>query len=157
MKDYSKIKELNESAYDFIVNKVLGKEEELSADAYFELSKISMIEGEKDTAIKYANTAIDINAKKIVINDSVVKSVFKGGYEDFNANMTIDGKEQYMYAIPMLQTDKSEVMAMMVVSCNKEQAIKTTNITFNKNLNSSITVGELFSSLNNSIDFNSFT
>ncbi|MCI5524345.1 MAG: YhcH/YjgK/YiaL family protein [Spirochaetia bacterium] len=31
MKDYSKIKELNESAYDFIVNKVLGKEEELSA------------------------------------------------------------------------------------------------------------------------------
>ena len=70
-------------------------------------------------------------AKKIVINDSVVKSVFKGGYEDFNANMTIDGKEQYMYAIPMLQTDKSEVMAMMVVSCNKEQAIKTTNRTVN--------------------------
>lgn len=69
--------------------------------------------------------------KKIVINDSVVKSVFKGGYEDFNANMTIDGKEQYMYAIPMLQTDKSEVMAMMVVSCNKEQAIKTTNRTVN--------------------------
>ncbi|MCF0125615.1 MAG: tetratricopeptide repeat protein [Clostridia bacterium] len=43
------------------------EEEELSADAYFELSKIYLLEGDKDNAIKYINTAIDINSKKIVI------------------------------------------------------------------------------------------
>lgn len=42
------------------------EDEELSADAYFELAKISMIKTDKDNAIKYANIAIDINAKKIV-------------------------------------------------------------------------------------------
>lgn len=40
--------------------------EELSADAYYELAKISLMKGNKDIAIKYANTAIDINSKKIV-------------------------------------------------------------------------------------------
>ena len=29
------------------------------ADAYYELAKISMIKGEKDKAIKYANVAIE--------------------------------------------------------------------------------------------------
>ena len=42
------------------------EEEELSADGYYELAKIYLIKGEKDTAIKYINTAIDSNAKKIV-------------------------------------------------------------------------------------------
>ncbi len=42
------------------------EDEELSADAYFELSKISIIKKDKDTAIKYANIAIDIDSKKIV-------------------------------------------------------------------------------------------
>ena len=42
------------------------EEEELSADGYYELSKIQLIKGEKDTAIKYVNLAIDINSKKIV-------------------------------------------------------------------------------------------
>lgn len=42
------------------------EEEELSADGYFELAKIYLIKGDKDTAIKYTNTAIDINSKKIV-------------------------------------------------------------------------------------------
>ena len=41
-------------------------EEELAADSYFELAKIYLIKGDKETAVKYANTAIDINAKKIV-------------------------------------------------------------------------------------------
>lgn len=42
------------------------EEEELSADGYYELAKIYLIKGEKDRAIKYINTAIDSNAKKIV-------------------------------------------------------------------------------------------
>ena len=42
------------------------EEDELSADAYFELAKINLIKGEKDTAIQYITTAIDINHKKIV-------------------------------------------------------------------------------------------
>lgn len=41
-------------------------EDELSADGYYELAKICLIKGEKDNAIKYVNTAIDINSKKIV-------------------------------------------------------------------------------------------
>ena len=40
--------------------------DELSADAYYELAKIYLIKGEMDTAIKYANVAIDVNAKRIV-------------------------------------------------------------------------------------------
>ena len=42
------------------------EEEELSADGYYELAKIYLIKGDKDTAIKYINTAIDSNAKRIV-------------------------------------------------------------------------------------------
>ena len=42
------------------------EDEELSADAYYELSKIYLIKGDKEIAIKYINTAIDANSKKIV-------------------------------------------------------------------------------------------
>ena len=42
------------------------EDEELAADSYYELSKISMIKGDKDTAIKFANIAIDIDSEKIV-------------------------------------------------------------------------------------------
>ena len=42
------------------------EDEELSADAYYELSKIYLMKGNKDIAIKYANTAIDVDSKKIV-------------------------------------------------------------------------------------------
>lgn len=42
------------------------EDEELSADAYYELSKIALIRGDHDSAIKYANIAIDEDAKKIV-------------------------------------------------------------------------------------------
>ncbi len=42
------------------------EEEELSADGYYELAKIYLIKGDKDTAINYANTAIDIDSRKIV-------------------------------------------------------------------------------------------
>lgn len=41
-------------------------DEDLSADCYFELSKINIMKGKKDIAIKYINIAIDINSKKIV-------------------------------------------------------------------------------------------
>ena len=40
--------------------------EDLAADAYYELAKISLMKGNKDIAIKYANTAIDLDSKKIV-------------------------------------------------------------------------------------------
>ena len=43
-----------------------SEDEELAADSYYELSKISMIKGDKDTAIKFANIAIDIDSEKIV-------------------------------------------------------------------------------------------
>ena len=39
---------------------------ELSADGYYELSKISLMRGDKPTAIRYINLAIDCNSKKIV-------------------------------------------------------------------------------------------
>lgn len=42
------------------------EEEELSADAYYELAKIYLIKGDKETAINYANTAIDIDTRRIV-------------------------------------------------------------------------------------------
>ena len=41
-------------------------DEELSADGYYELAKIYLIKGDKEIAIKYINTAIDSNSKKIV-------------------------------------------------------------------------------------------
>ncbi len=40
------------------------EDEELEADSYFELAKIKLMKGEKETAIKYANIAIDIESKK---------------------------------------------------------------------------------------------
>lgn len=42
------------------------EEEELSSDGYYELAKINLIKGEKQIAIQYINTAIDINSKRIV-------------------------------------------------------------------------------------------
>lgn len=42
------------------------EDEELAPEGYYELAKIELIKGNKDTAIQYANTAIDANAKKIV-------------------------------------------------------------------------------------------
>ena len=41
------------------------EDEELEADSYFELAKIKLMKGEKETAIKYANIAIDIESKRI--------------------------------------------------------------------------------------------
>ena len=43
-----------------------SEDDELSADSYYELSKIYLFKGDKDTAIRYANTAIDIDSKRIV-------------------------------------------------------------------------------------------
>ena len=40
-------------------------DEELAPDSYYELSKIALIRGDKERAIQYANTAIDLNPKKI--------------------------------------------------------------------------------------------
>ncbi len=42
------------------------EDEELAPDAYFELAKIELIKGNNDTAVQYANVAIDLNAKKVV-------------------------------------------------------------------------------------------
>ena len=42
------------------------EDEELSADSYYELSKIAMIKKDKDKAIQFANIAIDIDASKVV-------------------------------------------------------------------------------------------
>ena len=66
-------KELEEAEKYFM--EVLEEDNsELEADAYFELSKISMIKGEKQKAIDYANLAIEIDSKKIapkIKNDDI--------------------------------------------------------------------------------------
>ncbi len=56
-------KEIDEAEKNFLESL---EEDELAADAYYELSKISLLKNDKETAIKYINTAIDIDAKKIV-------------------------------------------------------------------------------------------
>lgn len=56
-------KELEEAERRFLE---VIEDEELSADAYYELARIALIKMDKDTAIRYINTAIDINSKKIV-------------------------------------------------------------------------------------------
>lgn len=58
-------KELEEAEQYFL--EVLEEENgELEADAYYELAKISIIRGEKQKAIYYANIAIEVDSKKIV-------------------------------------------------------------------------------------------
>ena len=58
-------KELEEAKERFLQ---AAEDEELAADAYFELSKISLIQLDKDSAIRYANLAIELDTKKIVEN-----------------------------------------------------------------------------------------
>lgn len=73
------------------------EEEELSADAYYELSKIALIEGDKETAIKYANIAIDLNSKKIVAKvkkDPIFIPVLARISIPFNLENGIDEKER---------------------------------------------------------------
>ena len=41
------------------------EDEELSADSYYELSKIALIKGDKENAIQFANIAIDIDSSKV--------------------------------------------------------------------------------------------
>ena len=41
-------------------------DDELAPDSYFELAKIYLIKGDKERAIQYANTAINLNPQKIV-------------------------------------------------------------------------------------------
>lgn len=68
-------------------------EEELSADSYYELAKISLIKNEKDTAIKYINTAIDIESKKIV--DKVKKDpIFIPIMARISIPFNLESKEQ---------------------------------------------------------------
>ncbi|MCI9064078.1 MAG: tetratricopeptide repeat protein [Clostridia bacterium] len=55
-------KNLDEAEKYFIE---VSENEELEADCYFELAKINLMKGDKETAIKYANMAIDMDAKKI--------------------------------------------------------------------------------------------
>ena len=56
-------KELEEAEQYFLQ---VTEDEELCADAYLELSKISLIKGNKEQAIKYANIAIQEEPRKIV-------------------------------------------------------------------------------------------
>ncbi len=74
------------------------EDEELSADAYYELSKIALIKGNHDSAIKYANIAIDVDAKKIVPkvkNDSIFIPIIAKISIPFNLdNKTEEAKEK---------------------------------------------------------------
>ena len=55
-------KELDEAKNKFLET---IDDEELAPDSYFELAKIALVRGEKQTAIQYANTALNLNPKKI--------------------------------------------------------------------------------------------
>lgn len=52
-----------EKAEEYFIQ--VSENEEYEADCYFELAKINLIKGDKETAIRYANMAIDMDAKKI--------------------------------------------------------------------------------------------
>ena len=72
------------------------EEEQLSADSYYELSKISMIKGEKEKAIQFANIAIDINASKVVPKikkDPIFIPVIARISIPFNISTSEDDKE----------------------------------------------------------------
>ena len=71
---------------------VIESDEELSADAYYELSKINLIKGNKDMAIKYANVATEINPKigEKIKSDPVFIPVLSKISIPFN----IEGKEK---------------------------------------------------------------
>ena len=75
--------------------------EELAPDAYYELAKIEIIKGNKETAIQYANTAIDLNSKKIVPkvkSDPVFIPIIARLTLPFNlemASMKQDNDEEY--------------------------------------------------------------
>ena len=64
--------------------------------------------------------------KKIELDDSVITNVYDKGYSEFNDSMKIDGEKQLMYAMPMVQTDEPEIMAMIIVSSNKDVSMKET-------------------------------
>ena len=75
--------------------------EELAPDAYYELAKIEIIKGNKETAIQYANTTIDLNSKKIVPkvkSDPVFIPIIARLTLPFNlemASMKQDNDEEY--------------------------------------------------------------
>lgn len=74
-------------------------------------------------------TAVDEKTgenKNIEISNNIFEKVFEKGYEDFNGSMKIDGVNQFMYVVPMVQIDKSEVMAMIIVSSNKDVSMEST-------------------------------
>lgn len=57
-------KEINEAEKMFMET---IDDEILAPDSYYELSKIALIRGDREKAIQYANTAIDLNPKKIAL------------------------------------------------------------------------------------------
>ena len=107
-------KELEEAEKYFL--EVLEEENnELEADAYFELAKINMIKGEKQKASEYANIAIEIDAKKIVPkikNDEIFIPIIAKINIPFNLeNPDEEEKENKMTKVEITAKEHLEEMA----------------------------------------------
>ena len=106
-------KELEE-AEKYFMEVLEDENNELEADAYFELSKINMIKGEKQKATEYANIAIEIDAKKIVPkikNDEIFIPVIAKINIPFNLeNPDEDEKENTMTKIEITAKEHLEGM-----------------------------------------------
>lgn len=71
-------------------------DEALASDSYYELSKIALIRGDKERAIQYANTAIDLNPKKIaakIKKESIFIPIFAKLSIPFNLEDNVEEKE----------------------------------------------------------------
>ena len=94
-----------------------SEDEELEADSYFELAKIKLMKGEKETAIKYANIAIDIESKRI--SEKIKKEpLFIPIMAKISIPFNLEEKEE------LGKMTKQELMA-------KEHLENTTDITMN--------------------------
>lgn len=90
------------------------EDEELSSDGYYELAKIHLLQGDKDTAIKYVNTAIDLNSKKIVPKvkkDPIFIPIMAKISIPFNLEDTSEEKESKLREEEIVAKEHLEEMA----------------------------------------------
>ena len=91
------------------------EDEELCADAYLELAKISIIRNEKDQAIKYANVAIQEDPKRIVgkIQKDVTFAIIIARLS-IPFNLEIEGEEEKPHKLSEKEIKAKEHLEQMV-------------------------------------------
>ena len=105
-------KELDEAEKYFLQ---ATEDEELCADAYLELAKISIIRNEKDQAIKYANVAIQEDPKRIVgkIQKDVTFAIIIARLS-IPFNLEIEGEEEKPHKLSEKEIKAKEHLEQMV-------------------------------------------